>query len=183
MKLGRFEKMKETKVQKQERLIKAYIKSTSSIPSYDNFIKHFKEGKSIFTSSNFSRHYWKYKGVDSTSVEGKSIIKYYKDNIKEGSLDINTSEIKEDGLYIRKFGDKEKSLVLALGKLKTTPTLNKVVKDKKSQIEVCRDYNVSFELPINKKLHIMITNDQIHFRSSDMYLKESFKSKRLFDIQ
>lgn len=175
--------MRETKAQKQERFLRAYIESTSSIPSYSNFVKYFEEGKTLFTESTFPRYYWKYKGVDATTLEGRAKVRYYKENIKEGNFDLSTIEMREDGVYVRKFGEKNKVLILSLGKTNNIPTLNKTVKDKKSRIEVCRDYNVSFNLPLNKKLHIMITKDQIHFRKADVYLKETFKSKRLFEIK
>lgn len=174
--------MKETKVQKQERLIKAYIKSTSSIPSYSNFIKYFEEGKTLFTETTFPRYYWKYKGIDTSSIEGKYVIRYYRENIKEGDFDLNSIQVKDDGVYIRKFGEKDLKLILALSKTRTIPTLNKTVKDKKSQIDILRDYKVSFNLPINKNLHIMINKNEIHFRLSDVYIKESFRSKKLYQI-
>lgn len=174
--------MKETKAQKQERLIKAYIKATSSIPSFNNFVKYFEEGKSLFTETTFPKYYWKYAGIDIENLNDKYKVKYYKDNIKEGNFDLNSIEMKEDGVYIRRFGEKEKKLILALAKTKTIPTLNKTVKDKKSQIDLLKDYKVSFDLPLNKKLHIMITKDEIHFRTTDTYIKETFKSKKLYQV-
>lgn len=173
-----------TKKQKQEELLKAYIKSTSSLPNYKKYCDWCKkeDDKKLFTETNFSKLYWTTRSVDPKTMEGKNIIRYYKENIREGDLDLDSVVFKEDGLYIRKYGESESKKILSLDKYKKTPTLNKTVSSLKFKKILLKDYIVDFDLPINKKLHIMITKDEVHFRTSDYYIKEMFKSKKLFKI-
>lgn len=175
--------MRQTKAQKQAIALESYIKSTSSLPSYASYCKWCdKRDKALFTAQTFSRYYWKARGIDSKSKEGKDVIKYYKDNVKDGDIDISTVKYKQGGIYARKFGDKDENLVYALDKVKLVEG-NKVSKDLKSNIAIAKDFVVSFDLPICKKMHLYVCKDGAHIRYSDGYFNEAFKNKRKFVVE
>lgn len=176
--------MRQTKEQKQTIALESYIKSTSSLPSYTNYCKWCdSKDKNLFTPQTFSKYYWKVKGVDSKTKEGKDLIKFYKDNVKEGDLDLESIQIKDDGIWGRIFGEKDSKLIYALGHYKMKPIGNKLVKDLKSGVIITKDFVMDFDLPIARKMHLYVSKEGVHIRKCDAYIKETFNSKKKFKIE
>lgn len=172
-----------TKAQKQDEALRYYIQTSSSLPSYACFCKVAdKKMQALFTASTFPRYYYKYKGIDTSTKEGKDIVKAYK-TLSAGDFDLDSVSVKDDGIYIRKFGEKEAKLVYGLGHLKSQPKAFKIVRDAKSNFIVAKDYIVDFDLPIARKMHLYVTSKEAHIRYSYGYLAETYKSKRQFKIE
>lgn len=171
-----------TKAQKQAIALESYIKMTSSLPSYAVYCKWCdKKDKALFTAQTFSRYYWKARNVDAKSKEGKELIKQYKD-IKEGDIDLDTVAVKPDGIYGRKFGEKELTSLYALGNTKTVSG-NILAKDAKTSLILAKDFIVDFDLPVARKMHVYVSKEGAHIRYCDGYLREAYKNKRKFCIE
>lgn len=176
--------MDTTKEQKQIIALESYIKTTSSLPSYVNYCKYCDiKNKNLFTAQTFSKYYWKVKGIDNKTKEGKYIIKFFKDNIKEGDVDLESIQVKDDGIWGRNFGEKESKLIYALAHYKSKPIGNKLVRDLKSKVILAKDFIIDFDLPIAQKMHLYISKEGVHIRKCDAYIKETFNSKKKFKIE
>lgn len=174
---------RETKTQAQERAMQAYLKTTSSLPLYACYCKHCdKKDTKLFTAQTFSRYYWKARDINVKSVEGKALVKWYKDNVKEGDIDLETACFKADGIYARRFGETELKKIYALGCFSSVEG-NKLATDAKSKMKIVKDFIVSFDVPVKRKLHLMVAKDGCHIRYTDGYLLETYKNKRKFLVE
>lgn len=174
---------RETKAQAQERAMQAYLKTASSLPSYASYCKLCdKKDMKLFTAQTFSRHYWKARNVDVKSVEGKALVKWYKDNVKEGDIDLETACFKPDGIYARRFGETELKKIYTLGCFSSVSG-NKFAADAKSKMKIVKDFVIVFDMPIKRKLHLMVAKDGCHVRYTDGYLNETYKNKRKFLVE
>lgn len=174
---------KETKSEAQMRALGEFMTMCSSLPSYKMYLKYCQEkDRSLFTESTFAKYYFLKKGVDTKTPAGKSIVKYFKDNLKEGNIDMSTVSAKDDGIYARKYGSTSLECIYSYAHINGKPSLNKTVRDVKTGEKIVIDFSIDFNAPVAKKMHLMVDKYGAHIRWCDAYIADTFHSKKLYKV-
>lgn len=165
------------------RAIGEYIVACSALPDYSIYLKYCSDkDRNLFTNSTFPKYFWLKNGVDIKTTAGRNTVKYFKDQVKAGDIDMSTVAAKDSGIYARKYGEPTLVCIYSLDHINGKPSLNKTVRDVKSGQKIVMDFVVNFNPPISRKMHLMVDKYGAHIRFCDAYISEAFKSKKLFKV-